>query len=115
MRKLTLVLCIICLLIPVITMANQPCFPCLAAMLEEGILTEEDWQSIMSGDFNEESLITSIAEAEEIIPSDNYRLYLCYYLAYRALFDFIDCLIYYGSYDCRSAILYGLAYYYFCT
>ena len=113
MRKLTLILCVVCLLIPTIAMANQPCPLCLALMLEEATFSEEELQSIISGDWNDEDVRTLIAESEEITPSD-YGSYLCYYLAYSAILDFLDCLIYNYTNDCRAALVYALVFYYYC-
>jgi len=117
MRKLTLVLCIICLLVPTMSKAEQPCYPCLATMLEEGILTEEEWQPLMAGDWNEEEIRALIAEHQEITPSQDINSYLCYYLAYSAIMDFVNCLqyFYFTPYFCTSAIFLSLAYSYFCT
>jgi hypothetical protein len=114
MKKLTLIICVVSLLIPTIAMANQPCPLCLAMMLEEGTFSEEELQSIISGDWNEEDVRTLIAESEEINPSD-YGNYLCYYFAYSAVMDFLDCLIYNNASDCRAALVYALVFYYYCT
>ncbi len=115
MKKLTLILCVVSLLIPTIAMANQPCPLCLAMMLEEGIFSEEELQSIISGDWNEEDVRTLIAESEEINPSADYGNYFCYYFAYSAIMDFLDCLIYNNTSDCRAALVYALVFYYYCT
>ena len=114
MKKLAFVLCVIALLIPTATMANQPCPLCLTLMLEKGIVGEEDLQSILSGDWDEDDVRAWMAEAEEINPS-GYVNYLCYYLAYSAIWDFLDCLIYGYDYDCRGALVYALVFYYYCT
>ena len=115
MKKLTLILCVVSLLIPTIAMANQPCPLCLAMMLEEGIFSEEELQSIISGDWNEEDVRTLIAESEEINPSADYGNYFCYIFAYSAIMDFLDCLIYNNTSDCRAALVYALVFYYYCT
>jgi hypothetical protein len=114
MKKLTLVLCMVCLLVPTITMANQPCPLCLNLMLEEGIVGEEELESILSGDWDEDDVRAWMAEAEGINPS-GYVNYWCYYLAYLAISDFLDCLVYGYDYDCRGALVYALVYYYSCT
>jgi len=115
MKRLTLILCVVSLLIPTIAMANQPCPLCLALMLEEGSFSEEELQSIMSGDWNDEDVRTLMAEMEEINPSDYYGNYFCYYLAYSAILDFLDCLIDNYTNDCRAALVYALVFYYYCT
>ena len=114
MKKLALILCAVSLLVPTIAMANQPCPLCLVMMLEEGNFSEEELQSIISGDWNEEEVRTLLDETEEIAPA-GYGNYLCYYLAYSAILDFLDCLISGYNYDCRGALIYALVYYYYCT
>ena len=114
MKKLTLVLCMVCLLMPAIAMANQPCPLCLTLMLEEGIFSEEELESILSGDWDDDDIKTWMAEAEGINPS-GYVNYLCYYLAYSAILDFLDCLVYGYDYDCRGALVYALVFYFYCT
>ena len=117
MKKLTLVLCAICLLLPVITMADQPCSPCLAGMLEEGILTEAQLQALMAGDWNNEEIQTLITEHQEITPSQNIYAYICYYIAYEAIIEALNCLRYFNIslYSCESVIFWSIAYSLLCT
>ena len=116
MKKLILVLCSICLLVPTMSKADQPCLPCLASLLQEEILTEEEGQSIMLGNITEEELSILLADNEEIIPSQDYGTYVCLYLAYEALTNFITCLRYggYVSGCCETALVYWLLYGYLC-
>ena len=113
MKQLILVLCVICLLIPVIAMAEQPCSPCLAGMLEEGILAEEELQSLMAGDLNSEEMRALITEHQEITPSQSIYAFLCYYIAYETIMEALDCIRYFPSY-CESALFWSLAYSYLC-
>ena len=50
---------------------------------------------------------------QKINPSDIWS-YMCYYLAYQAIINFVDCLAGY-NWDCSSAVSYALLYYLFCT
>ena len=113
MKQLTLVLCVICLLIPVIAMADQPCSPCLAGMLEEGILTEAQLQSLMAGDWNSEEIRALITEHQEITPSQSIFAYLCFYIAYEVIMETIDCIRYFPSH-CESALIWSLTYGFLC-
>ena len=116
MKKLTLVLCCICLLVPTMSMANQPCSPCLASLLQEENLAEEEWQSIMLENFTGEEQKILLAEDEEIIPAQDLGTYVCLYFAYQTITNFFNCLRWSGYYVgyCESAFWYWLLFSYLC-
>jgi hypothetical protein len=112
MKNVLLSFCLISLLIPVVASADQPDFTPLAQMLTEGTLDRTELHSIMSEMLGGEG--SACLPDEAVTAEANYLTYVCYYIAIRAILDFVDCLAYYYSDDCRSAIILGLLFYYFC-
>jgi len=55
------------------------------------------------------------SEFDQKINPSNAGDYVCYYLAYETITNFIDCLVYGYSWDCSSALSYALLYYLFCS
>ena len=114
MKALSSVVCIICLLLPAISVADQPCFPCLAKMLDEGSLSEEALQSIVSREWNDEKISTLMAEIEEITPAADLRTVLCTLFAWEFIPGFTYCLFFGIDDMCATAWVYGWAYCFFC-
>ena len=112
-KTFLLTLCIVSLLLPATSAAGVPDFPTLAKMLTEGTLDKDQVHSIMSDIVSKQTVMQ--LPADGITPEDNYTNFLCYYIAFTAIIDFIDCLVYYDfDSNCRSAIIYALVFYYLC-
>jgi hypothetical protein len=109
MKKCATALCVVCLFIPVLAHADQPDIALLPGMLTEETIPVEELRSLMAHLLSPEGF-----PADEITPDANLQSYACYYIALSAIIDFIDCLVYYTSYDCRSAIINALFFSYFC-
>jgi hypothetical protein len=114
MKALAALLCIVSLLIPAFAPADQPDpTASLASMLTEETIDTNELHAVMTEILRGEG-VTGVP-SEGINTQSNILTYVCYYIAFSAVMDFIDCLIYYDiSYDCRSAIINGLLFYYFC-
>jgi len=107
MKKYAAMLCVVCLLIPALSDADQPNLSSLESMLTEETINVYELHSIMAQMLSAEGL-TGLS-GDEITTGANLLTYTCYYIAFSAIIDFIDCLVYYDiSYDCRSAIINGL-------
>jgi hypothetical protein len=109
MKKCATALCVVCLLIPVLAHADQPDIASLPGMLTQETIPVDELRSLMTHLLNPEGF-----PADEITPEANLQSYVCFYIALSAIIDFIDCLVYYTSYDCRSAIINALFFSYFC-
>ena len=113
MKQCALMLCFVFLLMPVAAAAEPPDLSSLARMLTEETMPMDELHTMMSQLLGAEGMAD--VQADEIITESNILTYVCYYIAFTAVIDFIDCLVYYDiSYDCRSAIINGLLFYYFC-
>lgn len=113
MKRCALMLCFVCLLIPVLADADQPDRSSLASLLTQETIPVDELHSIMAHMLGAEGMAN--VQADEITTESNILTYACYYIAFTAIIDFIDCLVYYDiSYNCRSAIINALLFYYFC-
>lgn len=113
MKQCALLLCLVCLFTPVLSDADQPDLASLASMLTQETIPVDELHAMMSHLLSAEGMVAR--QADEITTEANILTYVCYYIGFTAIIDFIDCLIYYDiSYDCRSAIINGLLFYYFC-
>ena len=109
MKKCATVLCVVCLLIPVLAHSDQPDIASLPDMLSQETIPVDELRSFMAHLLNPAGF-----PADAITPEANLQSYVCYYIALSAIIDFIDCIIYYTSYDCRAAIINALFFSYFC-
>ena len=113
MKQAALMLCLVCLLIPVLADAKEPDLSSPASILREETMPMDELHAMMAHLLSQAGLLDM--QADEITTKTNILTYVCYYIAFTAIIDFIDCLVYYDiSYDCRSAIINGLLFYFFC-
>lgn len=114
MKRLAALVCIVSLLIPALAQADRPDpAASLARMFMEDTMDMDELHAAMTAMLHGEGM--PILATEEMTAQANIRTYVCYYIAFTAIIDFIDCLVYYDiTYDCRSAIINGLLFYYFC-
>lgn len=113
MKQLVAMVCIVSLFIPCFVFAGQTDPASLAGMLGEESIDRDELHAVMADLLGAKGL-TRLPELKRTSQAD-ILTYLCYYIAFTAIIDFIDCLVYYDiTYDCRSAIINGLLFYYFC-
>ena len=91
MKRFFLGLCIIFLMVPATSFADELDFSCAEKMLEETLLTCEESQL----------QITANCNGEEIIPSQ-FFYYACYWAYYEAAYYCTECYLY--AYGCTSCI-----------
>ncbi len=114
MRKKIAILCVVCLIVPALTIADQSSAPNLAEMLQEGTLTPKELQSIVLADMSDEDVQTLVDELNAVITSD-LRTYSCYYFAYLVIRNLLDCLVYKYIPSCEGWVMWALVYYLVCV
>jgi len=114
MKQTAALVCILALLLPAFASADQPDpAASLSLMLREETIDADELRAVMAGLIG--SGESAVLPAEQSTMQADILTYVCYYIAFTAIVDFIDCLVYYDmSYDCRSGVINGLLFYYFC-
>lgn len=114
MKPLAAFVCIVSLLIPALAQADRPDpAASLARMFMEDTIDRDELHAALAAMLRGAGV--TILPTEEMTAQANIMSYVCSYIAFTAIIDFIDCLVYYDiMYDCRSAIINGLLFYYFC-